>query len=87
MGIPASLLHSPISVHRLVWPSLPLEFLDRRCDTAPDSSALVVALACENRSPGSCLKGGIVAVSVDDEFGGAVDVEVVGHTSIGSSSV
>jgi len=67
------------SVHRLVWPSLSLEFLDHRCDPAPDSSAFVIALASENRGPGSRVEGCVLAVPVDDELGGAVDVEIGNH--------
>src|SRR5262249_35354127 len=53
--------------------------LNRRSDLTPDGGALVVALASENRSPGRRAESGFIAVPVDDELGGPVDVNGVGH--------
>jgi hypothetical protein len=44
-GGPVAIRACPRSVHRFIWPSYPLQLLDRRRNPAPDNSALDVPLA------------------------------------------
>jgi hypothetical protein len=70
------------SVHRPAWPPLPLQLLDCVHDRPPDRRALDIACLEQLICPLGCADRRVLAVLVDEQLGGSVDIEVGDHSLV-----